>query len=188
MAVGANTYGTVAGVEKLVGDLVASRTFGAGTVPTLAQVEGILDDVASDLNRELESAGYTVPVTSVDATALAFLRASNNYGAAAVVLGMLPFGGFTSRRSARSLTVRSGSLARAALSPRMSPDFRRFVTINGYPCVSTNGVILYAKRAHEKGLRQMAERPENLDGQGFRQSLRGGAIRRKKVPLWATKE
>ena len=94
MAVGANTYGTVAGVEKLVGDLVASRTFGAGTVPTLAQVEGILDDVASDLNRELESAGYTVPVTSVDATALAFLRASNNYGAAAVVLGMLPFGGF----------------------------------------------------------------------------------------------
>ncbi len=90
MSVGANTYGSVAGVEKLVGDVVASRTFGTGTVPTLAQVEGILDDVASDLNRELEVEGYTVPVASADATARDFLAAANNYGAAATVLGMVP--------------------------------------------------------------------------------------------------
>lgn len=91
MAVGANTYGSVAGVQALVGDLVASRTFSGSTTPTLTQVEGVLDDVAADINRELEAAGYTVKVSQASyPTAYAFLAAANNYGAAAIVLGMLP--------------------------------------------------------------------------------------------------
>ena len=92
--VGANTYGSEAGVEKLVGDLVAGRDFGAGTIPTTTQVEGVLDDIAADLNRELDTEGYTVPVASADATAKAFLAAANNYGAAAVLLGMFPVGAY----------------------------------------------------------------------------------------------
>lgn len=95
MAVGDNTYGSVAGVEKLVGDLVDSRTFSGSTVPTTTQVESVLDDMAMDLNRELEVAGYTVPVVEADdATAYGFLAAANNYGAAAIILGMLPTGAY----------------------------------------------------------------------------------------------
>jgi len=90
MAVGANTYGTVAGVERLIGDIVASRTFGSGTSPTLTQCEAQLDAIAADLNRELEVVGYTVPVATADATAKAFLAEANNQGAAATPLGSMP--------------------------------------------------------------------------------------------------
>ena len=107
MAVGANTYGSAEGVERLVGDLVTGRAFGAGTTPTVTQVEAVLDDVAADLNRELDAAGYTVPVATADATARAFLVAANNFGASAVVLGMLPFGGFDPE-TAEAATSRAG--------------------------------------------------------------------------------
>src|SRR3990167_275566 len=90
MAVGASTYGSVAGVEKLVGDVVASRAFGAGTVPTTTQVEGILDDVAAELNNALEIGGYTTPVAAADANGRAYLAAANNYGAAAIALTLVP--------------------------------------------------------------------------------------------------
>lgn len=95
MSVGSNTYGSVAGVEKLVGDLVSSRTFSGSTVPTTTQVESVLDDIAMDLNRELEASGYTVPCDSTSyPTAYGFLTAANNFGAAAVILGMLPTGAY----------------------------------------------------------------------------------------------
>ena len=95
MAVGANTYGSVEGVERLVGDAVEGRSFSGSTVPTTTQVEAELDAVASDLNRELEAAGYTVPVDSSDyPTAYEFLTAANNYGAAARVLGIMPTGSY----------------------------------------------------------------------------------------------
>lgn len=95
MAVGANTYGSVEGVEKLVGDLVSGREFGASTVPTETQVESVLDDVAMDINRELEAASFTVPVDSDDyPTAHGFVAALNNYGAASIVLSMLPTGAY----------------------------------------------------------------------------------------------
>lgn len=91
MGLGANTYGTIAQLQALIGDIVASRTFTTGTVPTLAQAEAEMDNAAMDLNRELEVAGYTVPVVNADyPTAYGFLAASNNYGAAAVLLGTLP--------------------------------------------------------------------------------------------------
>ncbi|MDD4984188.1 MAG: hypothetical protein PHQ43_00165 [Dehalococcoidales bacterium] len=91
MSVGTNTYGSVTGVERLIGDIVASRTFGASTVPTTTQVEAELDNVAAEINSELEMAGYTVPVNSTSyPTAHAYLAASNNYGAAARLLGTIP--------------------------------------------------------------------------------------------------
>ena len=85
MAVGANSYGTVARVQSRVGDLVDSQAFTTTTKPTLAQVEELIDDVASLMNAELRAAGYTVPVANSgdDVEAFAWLRAANSAGAAA---------------------------------------------------------------------------------------------------------
>jgi len=84
-------YGTVAEVEALVGDLVESRVFGASTIPTLAQVTAFLVSVAAELDVELKSAGYVVPVDiAVDPEAYAFLKTVNAYGACLLALASLP--------------------------------------------------------------------------------------------------
>ena len=92
MAVGANSYGTVAKVEARVGDLVVGRVFGTGTIPTKVHVELLIDDVASRINMELRAQGYTVPVanTGSDVEAYAYLQYANSAGAAALVLNILP--------------------------------------------------------------------------------------------------
>lgn len=91
MALDSNTYGLVAGVERLIGDIIVSRTFTTGTTPTLLQAEAELDAAAMDLNRELDQAGYTVPVLDADfPTAYGFLKAANEYGASAALLATLP--------------------------------------------------------------------------------------------------
>jgi hypothetical protein len=95
MTVGANTYAAVTDIQRLIGDIVESRTFSVSTVPTTAQVESELDNAAADLNRELDQAGYTVKVSLADyPTAYAFLVAANAYGAAAVLLATIPAYGF----------------------------------------------------------------------------------------------
>lgn len=91
MGLDANTYGTVSGIERLIGDIVANRSFSTGTVPTLAQCEKELDNAAADLNSALDVMGYTVKVDSVDYPhAYGFLAAANEYGAAARLLGTIP--------------------------------------------------------------------------------------------------
>jgi len=91
MAVEANTYAEHEDVERLIGDIVEDRTFSETTVPSEAQVESELNNVAADLNRELDQVGYTVPVSETAyPTAYAYLKAANAYGAAAVLLGVLP--------------------------------------------------------------------------------------------------
>ncbi len=92
MAVGANSYGTVAKVQARVGDLVSGRAFSTGTIPTLAQVEGLIDDVASRINMELRANGYNVPVANSDndVEAYAYLSYANSAGAAALALNTLP--------------------------------------------------------------------------------------------------
>jgi hypothetical protein len=91
MGVGANTYAEHEDVERLIGDIVESRTFTTGTVPSLVQVETELDNAAAELNNELDVAGYTVPVNATDyPTARAYLKAANAYGAAAVLLATIP--------------------------------------------------------------------------------------------------
>jgi len=91
MAVEANTYAEHEDVERLIGDLVEDREFTEDTVPSLAQVESELDNVAADLNRELDQVGYTVPVNETDyPTAYKYLVAANAYGAAAVLLSTIP--------------------------------------------------------------------------------------------------
>ena len=91
MAVEVNTYAGHEDVERLIGDVVEDRTFTLTTVPSLAQVESELDNVAADLNRELDQVGYTVPVNETDyPTAYKYMKAANAYGAAAVLLSTVP--------------------------------------------------------------------------------------------------
>lgn len=86
-----STYGTVARMEARIGDLVDGRLFSTGTIPTLAQMEGLLDDVAAQLNSTLKRYGYTVPVALADdPEAYAWLRAANSAGAAALALNTVP--------------------------------------------------------------------------------------------------
>jgi len=91
MAVDENTYGTVAGVERMIGDIVTDRTFAVDTVPTLAECEAALDAIADVINARLDYKGYTVPV---DATsyphARGLLEGANDNGAAARLLGTIP--------------------------------------------------------------------------------------------------
>lgn len=91
MTVGANTYGAVTGVERLIGDLVDNRTFSGSTVPTTTQAEAELDNAASEINSHLDAAGYTAPVVNADwPIAYAFLKAANEYGASARLLSTVP--------------------------------------------------------------------------------------------------
>lgn len=91
MSVGANTYGTVADIQRLIGDIVPDRTFSGSTTPTTTQVEAELDNVAAEINAALDVAGYTVPISSGDyPTAYAAAKAANNYGAAARLLSTMP--------------------------------------------------------------------------------------------------
>ncbi len=69
MAIGANSYGTVAEVGALT-PLYATATgttYDTTTRPTLAQVEQMIDRTSSILNIALASAGFTVPVSQADA-------------------------------------------------------------------------------------------------------------------------
>ena len=67
MAIGANSYGSVAEVEALVKRYTASGTFTTGTHPTLAQVEGFIDNVSGVLNVLLAEQGFSIPISQADA-------------------------------------------------------------------------------------------------------------------------
>ena len=95
MALDADTYGTIADVEALVGDIplntTTARTFSITTTPTLAQAEGYLDEVAAELNSALEFVGYTIPVkVADDKSAFNLLARANNAGASVLVLDSIP--------------------------------------------------------------------------------------------------
>lgn len=69
MAVGANSYGTVAAVAALVRRYTSNGSFTTTTNPALATVEGWIDTVSATLNVALAGAGFTIPVTQDDAKA-----------------------------------------------------------------------------------------------------------------------
>ena len=91
MAVDANTYAAVTDIQRLIGDIVDSRTFSGSTVPTSTQVENELDNTAAELNALLDMKGYTVKVSEADYPyAYNALKAANAYGSAARLLGTIP--------------------------------------------------------------------------------------------------
>ena len=91
MATSSDSYGTSTGVERLIGDIFVSRSITTTTVPTLSQVELAIDDIASELNRELAAAGFQVPVsTTANPMEARWLESINNKGAAADILSYIP--------------------------------------------------------------------------------------------------
>lgn len=73
-----------------MGDIVVSRSFTTSTIPTLAQVEQILDQTASDLNVALSAAGYAAPVSTTQIITRQWLANVNEKCAAALVLTTIP--------------------------------------------------------------------------------------------------
>lgn len=67
MAIGANSYGSVAEVASLVRRFTNNGSFDTSTIPTLAQVEKYIDQVSSLLNMALAGEGFTIPITQADA-------------------------------------------------------------------------------------------------------------------------
>lgn len=90
MATSTNTYGFTTGLERRIGDIVASRAFTTATVPTSCQAVSILEDIAADMNRALLAAGYQAPISTGDFTNRRWAQKVNEDGAAAMVLATLP--------------------------------------------------------------------------------------------------
>jgi hypothetical protein len=67
MAIGANSYGSVAEVEALTPRYLDDGSYDGDTQPTLTQVETFIDRVSGILNVLLAQAGFAVPVTQADA-------------------------------------------------------------------------------------------------------------------------
>jgi len=67
MPVGANSYGTAADVAALCRVYTNAGAFDTTTVPTLANVEGFIDQISALVNTALAAQGFAVPVTQPDA-------------------------------------------------------------------------------------------------------------------------
>jgi hypothetical protein len=86
-----NTYGTVVGVQALIGDVVINRVFSPTTFPTFIQVETFLDYAANRLNASIRANGYTFPVDSIAyPETYGVLKLANEMGAASLVISMSP--------------------------------------------------------------------------------------------------
>lgn len=67
MAIGSNSYGSVAEVEALVGRYTDDGKFTASTRPTLTQAEKFIDRVSAIVNVLLAEQGFSIAVTQADA-------------------------------------------------------------------------------------------------------------------------
>jgi hypothetical protein len=69
MTIGANSYGSTAGVAALTPRYVDTTTklFTTTTRPTLATVESWIDSASATLNVALAAQGFAIPVTQADA-------------------------------------------------------------------------------------------------------------------------
>lgn len=67
MAIGASSYGTLAGVGVLVPRFSGNGAFAATTRPALASVENWIDQVSAMMNGMLAQEGFAIPVADADA-------------------------------------------------------------------------------------------------------------------------
>jgi len=67
MAIGINSYGSVADVAALTRRFTSNGSFDTSTIPTLAQVEKFIDNVSSLINMSLAGEGFAIPITQADA-------------------------------------------------------------------------------------------------------------------------
>ena len=108
MALNSYTYGTIARVERIIGDIVDSRKFSELTSPDKFNIEGILDDVASEIHIELAKYGYDVK-TNASLLTLAprvqlFLQHMNCIGAAVYILNTISVEAFVPQDENGSMT------------------------------------------------------------------------------------
>lgn len=100
MTIGANSYGSAAGVAALTPRFTADGSFDLYTRPTLLQVESWIDQVSGVLNLLLAEQGIAVPVTQADSVqALAILV---NQSVADLVLAANSSGRFYTDRALQS--------------------------------------------------------------------------------------
>jgi hypothetical protein len=66
MAIGANSYGSVAEVAAMTPRYTSAGSYTTGTTPTVAQVEGLIDRVSGTVNVILAQMGFAIPVTQAD--------------------------------------------------------------------------------------------------------------------------
>lgn len=66
MAVGANSYGAATDVASLTRRFTIAGSYTTASNPTLAQVEGWIDQVSSTLNLLLAEQGFAIPLTQAD--------------------------------------------------------------------------------------------------------------------------
>ena len=66
MAVGANSYGAATDVAALTRRFTNAGTYDTTTTPSLAQVEGWIDQISATLNVLLAEQGFAIPVTQAD--------------------------------------------------------------------------------------------------------------------------
>lgn len=93
MAIGANSYGSVAGVAVLTPiHATETGTYTTRTRPTLTQVETFIDEVSAALNIMLSTVGFTIPISDADVTPL--LDMFVNQEVASIIEGMKGSGRF----------------------------------------------------------------------------------------------
>lgn len=104
MAVGANSYGSAAGVAAYTRAYMAGAgvagTYDLNTIPTLPQVEDWIDEVSGIANTGIKAAGFTVPISQVDAVKA--LRGLVNQQVADLVAFSHGVGRFFSERAQNS--------------------------------------------------------------------------------------
>ena len=66
MAVGANSYGTAAGVAALAGVWTNDGVFDGSTRPTITQVETFIDNISAIVNVLLAEEGFSIPISQTD--------------------------------------------------------------------------------------------------------------------------
>lgn len=67
MAIGTNSYGSIAAIQGLVKKYTTEGSFDGSSHPTLTQVEGYVDRVSGILNVMLAQQGFTIPVSQASA-------------------------------------------------------------------------------------------------------------------------
>ena len=103
MAIGANSYGTTAGVSALTPRYATTGgVFDTTTRPTLATVEGLIDQVSALANSILSQTGFVIPISQ--ATVKLALDIFINEEVAAIVEGINGSGRFgpTTKEPGRS--------------------------------------------------------------------------------------
>lgn len=117
MTVGANSYGSAAGVaaytRTYMSGAAVAGVYDTLTNPTLAQVESWIDEVSAVANTGLRAAGFSVPMTQADSVAA--LRGMVQQQVAELVAYSRGVGRFFSDRAQNSSLSAFGTLRKEML-------------------------------------------------------------------------